>query len=39
MEMEEGLAQTFEWYLAAGTRRTEIDFAFEDRLIALAGGA
>lgn len=39
MEMEEGLAQTYEWYLAAGTRRTEIDFSFEDRLIALAGGA
>jgi nucleoside-diphosphate-sugar epimerase len=39
MEMEEGLAQTFEWYLASGTRRTEIDFTFEDRLIALAGGA
>ncbi|MCC6262735.1 MAG: NAD-dependent epimerase/dehydratase family protein [Bryobacterales bacterium] len=33
----EGLEQTFAAYLESGVRRTEIDFGFEDRLIALAG--
>ncbi|MDZ7638725.1 MAG: NAD-dependent epimerase/dehydratase family protein [Bryobacterales bacterium] len=31
-----GMAQTFAWYLESGIRRKEIDFTFEDRLIALA---
>ena len=33
----EGLEQTFAAYLESGARRMEIDFRFEDRLIALAG--
>jgi 2'-hydroxyisoflavone reductase len=34
----EGLRTTFEWYLQAGRRRTDLDFTFEDRLIQLARG-
>lgn len=37
LSFAEGLEQTFAAYLESGTRRTEIDFRFEDRLIALAG--
>ncbi len=37
-EFSAGLTQTFEWYQASGTRRTDLDFAFEDRLIGLARG-
>lgn len=37
-DFTEGLRQSFEWYLASGIRKTEIDFSFEDRLIARAGG-
>jgi hypothetical protein len=33
----EGLEQTFAAYIESGTRRLDIDFSFEDRLIALAG--
>ncbi len=35
-EFHEGLKQTLDWYLQSGTRRTDLDFTFEDRLIALA---
>lgn len=38
-EFAEGLQQTFRWYLESGTRRTDIDFTFEDRLVARASGA
>lgn len=34
----EGLQETFDWYVASGIQRTDIDFSFEDRLIALASG-
>lgn len=32
----DGLRETFAWYLATGMRKTEIDFGFEDKLIAKA---
>ncbi|MCW5964346.1 MAG: NAD-dependent epimerase/dehydratase family protein [Bryobacterales bacterium] len=35
-DFAEGLKQTFDWYVESGTRRTDLDFSFEDRLIALA---
>ena len=31
-----GLQETFAWYQESGKRQTEIDFAFEDKLLALA---
>jgi 2'-hydroxyisoflavone reductase len=37
-EFSEGLRTTFEWYLQSGSRRTDLDFSFEDRLIELARG-
>lgn len=37
LSFAEGLEQTFAAYLESGTRRLDIDFSFEDRLIALAG--
>lgn len=39
LRFAEGLEQTFAAYLESGIRRAEIDFRFEDRLIALAGDA
>lgn len=39
LDFSEGLSETFSVYMESGIRRQDIDFTFEDRLIALAGKA